>query len=57
MHIKSGVNSLFFEQFNELAVDIKKRASLNAVAVIQTFTLAEESLPNKGQGFEIVPSS
>lgn len=57
MHIKSGINTLYFEQFNELAIDIRKRAGLNGLNVIKTFTLAEETLPNKGQGFEIVPSS
>lgn len=57
MHIKSGINALYFEQFNELAIDIRKRAGLNGLNVIKTFTLAEETLPNKGQGFEIVPSS
>lgn len=48
MHIKSGMNCLFFDQFQELVDDIKKRALVNNLTIISTFSIAEESFPNKG---------
>eukprot|EP00347_Sterkiella_histriomuscorum_P018993 403343379 len=54
--IKSASNCVFLSQINELFDDIKIKISYSTqLQVIDELTMIEETLPSKGQGFEIVP--
>ena len=57
VHIKSGVFCLFDDQIHDLLSAISRDALFHQLQIIPTVALAEETLPNKGQGFEIVPSA
>ena len=46
----------YLDEIQDLITDLKKRAMLNIdLEVLGKLTLAEEILPNKGHGFEIIP--
>jgi hypothetical protein len=56
--IKCGMIPGFYDQIFDLFRDVRHRLSTSkTLKLLHTITLSEESLPSRGQGFEIVPSA